>query len=285
MAFYLKTVMSCKDLSTGPQTSTLAQPPPDMRVYYYGRMIKHDNIRTAVFASATKKNSLDECGHCLILNTASAENRQVRLEKECWRSAGRRKKGLPTDSSGSNAGPTGVDYSHILQKNSAWPLITILREMGASHGNQGWGSRAWGAKRWTETSGQAATPHKGCTSSIRDLSGNHPLKNRKMLFLFPEVLSDTDKYCFAYFLWSFKALLELQQLVRPWLIFRATPKPCLFYHNNCNMQWCTVQCHNRASFLKLTVLPHIGDRVNCVRKQPKRNGRTGATRDKFYKGS
>lgn len=54
-------------------------------------------------------------------NAASAETYTrclLWLKKDCSRSTGKRKKGLPRDSSGSNAGPAGVDYRHILQENS-----------------------------------------------------------------------------------------------------------------------------------------------------------------------
>lgn len=63
-------------------------------------------------------------------------------EKDFLKSAGRRKKGLPRESSGSNAGPAGVDYKHISQENSGWPLISIPGEMGASYGDGG--LRVWG---------------------------------------------------------------------------------------------------------------------------------------------
>lgn len=78
-------------------------------------------------------------------------------EIDCLRSAGRRKKGLSRESSGSNAGPAGVDYRHILQENSGWPLIPIPGEMGASHGDGG--LRVWGpcGEGWIDACGQAAT--------------------------------------------------------------------------------------------------------------------------------
>lgn len=51
------------------------------------------------------------------------------------------------DSSGSNAGPAGVDYRHILPENSGWPLISIPGEMGARNGDGGLRVRGPGEQR------------------------------------------------------------------------------------------------------------------------------------------
>lgn len=71
--------------------------------------------------------------HCLRWNLNTVCYGWKRLFKKYWE-----KKERPSrDSSGSNAGPAGVDYRHILQENSGWPLIPIPGEMGASYGDGG----------------------------------------------------------------------------------------------------------------------------------------------------